>query len=585
MSVLIFRTLGRVCLENNSQTSTNLKYDIPCDHLGFPYIPGYELLSRYFNIPSGVEIGFARLEDYDGLATAAIDIGNNKSLFPQLVLNLFTEIIENETGKNRVLRQGLTFVCRISSPLELRQEINKQLEGITHIGAIGTDVSGEIEIYAEWNEDNYTQPTGIKLNPNVRYKRLNYSLDLMSPLCAYLPYNNGAKSDSKISGYVVYQWLRDRLGDEWRKFVAEGMPKCSNAYICVDGKRCLSSPSCMFQRKNNKNIVEYRLANIGEQYNEICKKIIKYIPEPTANEIQYTDVEQKIIYPCTAEKEDLCGQKRRRTAMRDGQVFKGFFEGTDEQIRRIYSLISSNPIAFLGFYTDEGYGETVINVQNLEIDENKAEQAVRCFDVMLASDAVLFNDAGLNESSRNAFEQTVIGAFGSSYKLNVIDCYMNQGVTFPIDRNYCMSDSVLKIISAGSILRMESADGQPVDISKLNGSFIGYGNEKGYGELKVLPASDTVIRYAQSVRADEFYKSRRLSDRQLLRYAEFIRNVQDETMRHKVYMLALNDIKQNESVSDEDLDMLFQVMKRKYNRDIEIATMKRWYCEAKEANE
>lgn len=585
MSVLIFRTLGRVCLENNSQTSTNLKYDIPCDHLGFPYIPIYEFLSRSFNIPSGVEIGFARLEDYDGLATAAIDIGNNKSLFPQLVLNLFTEIIENETGKNRVLRQGLTFVCRISSPVKFRQNIDKELAEITHIGAIGTEVSGEVEICAEWNENNYTQPSGIKLNPNVKYKRLNYSLDLMSPLCAYTPYNNGVKSDSKISGYVVYQWLRDRLGDEWREFVAEGFPKCSNAYICVDGKRCLSSPSCMFQRKNNKNIVEYRLANIGEQYNEICKKIIKYIPEPTANEIQYTDIEQKIIYPCTAEEEDLCGQKRRRAAIREGQVFKGFFEGTDAQIRRIYSLILSNPIATLGFYTVEGYGEVVINVQNLEIDENKTEQAVRCFDVMLASDAVLFNDAGLNESNRKIFEQAVIGVSGFSCGLNVVDCYMSQGVTFPIDRNYCMSDSVLKIISAGSILRIESADGQPVDISKLNGSFIGYGNEKGYGELKVFPASETEIRCAQSVHADEFYKNRHLSDRQLLRYAEFIRNVQEEMMRHKVYMLALNDIKQNESVSDEDLDMLFQVMKRKYNRDIEIATMKRWYCEAKEANE
>ncbi len=585
MSVLIFRTLGRVCLENNSQTSTNLKYDIPCDHLGFPYIPVYELLSRYFKIPSGVEIGFARLEDYDGLAAAAIDIGNNKSLFPQLVLNLFTEIIENETGKNRVLRQGLTFVCRISSPVKFRKNIDKELAEIRHIGAIGTEVSGEVEICAEWNENNYTQPSGIKFNPNVKYKRLNYSLDLMSPLCAYTPYNNGVKSDSKISGYVVYQWLRDRLGDEWREFVAEGFPKCSNAYICVDGKRCLSSPSCMFQRKNNKNIVEYRLANIGEQYNEICKKIIKYIPDSMENEIQYTDIEQKIIYPCAAEEEDLCGQKRRRAAIREGQVFKGFFEGTDAQIRRIYSLILSNPIATLGFYTVEGYGEAVINVQNLEIDENKTEQAVRCFDVMLASDAVLFNDAGLNESNRKIFEQAVIGVSGFSCGLNVVDCYMSQGVTFPIDRNYCMSDSVLKIISAGSILRIESADGQPVDISKLNGSFIGYGNEKGYGELRVFPASETEIRCAQSVHADEFYKNRHLSDRQLLRYAEFIRNVQEEMMRQKVYMLALNDIKQNESVSDEDLDMLFQVMKRKYNRGIEIATMKRWYCEAKEANE
>lgn len=571
MSVLYFRTLGRVCPELASDVNPSLRYDIPCDTLGFPFLPLYELLSRVPGFPEGVRIGFGRLPDYEGLAWAVTGINRNEQLFPKFVLGRFTELLGQESEKYRVLRAGLTFRCRIEAPEALHSRLDEWLAGITRFGLQNGEVSGEVAISVHWQEKVFPSAEIPLLLPELSYRRLHYALSLTVPLIPCLPEKENRIDQKHVSGALVLDSLKARLGEEWDAFAAEGVPLCANAFPSSKGQRGFPSPRCMVQRKLDKQTLQYMMA-LGpkEVGNEITEGLNRYLKD-TQPVIQETfDPEQCAAAPAGT----AC------TAIREGQVFRGFVEGTDAQIRRLVSLIGENPCFSFGFFTREGYGEAVLQVDQVETDDAPRERLMKEFDLELISNGIFFNDDGLNESSCEAFLQEMERVFPAFSRLKVVDSYLFTGIIYSVGPDGDLRDGVLRVITGGSTFRLATRDGQPMDVSEFDGAFIGDRNEEGFGELRVLPVDSRIIRYARTVPQDDFLTGFQLTSRQLQHASRFIREVMDEILRYRISLLALNDRLHGEKASDEVLEALFQSMREKYDGDLDFQVMKQWYMEA-----
>ena len=581
MSVLYITTTGRLCPMPEVSFHPMQQYSVPCDWLGFPILPVYELLSEQFKIPQGVRIGFGRLANYDGLSYAVSGVNNSEQLFPKFVTERFTEVVALKQGHSRVLKEGLTFSCPIYVPSDLRQEFQTRLSAVTRLGIVTDGIGGKVEIRVDWQK-NFCKPhKPIKLQPELRYTRLNYAIRTVMPLCACLPYDSGSKSERYISGELIRDWLKIRLGDGYAAFAEKGAFRCANAYPSCGGSRALPPPACITQRKANRRVMLYKLAKGSEKDNtEISVKLNSFVYDPTAASPKCFGAKQRTIFPFTASYADPCGTETRRGALREGTVYRGFFEGTDEQIRQIAALIADDPECTLGFYTDEGFGEAVILTENADAEEMPVEQLYRSFDLIFVSDAVLYNDHGVSVCDGESILREVERASGLHGQLRIDGKSINTKTVIPVGRDFRLKNAAVRAISAGSILRLESTGGLPVDVSALNGAFIGDLNAEGYGELRVFPASDRTIRYMEEAEADEFETLLRPNATELQNGARFVREIMDEILHYRVSLMALNDAAQDAPVPDEDLEVLFGSMRRKYNEECDIDTMTQWYREA-----
>ena len=569
--VLYFKTLGRVCPGIVSEVNTNLCYDIPFDSLGFPILPLYKLLSSLPGFPEGIRIGFGKLPDYEGLTWAAAGISRNEQLFPKFVLGRFTEILDRGTEKYRVLRAGQIFRCRIEAPEELRSRVDKWLAGISHFGIQNEDVTGKVEMWVCWNE-KAVQPVDKPIfHPELRYHRLHYALSLSVPLISFLPNRKNRMAQECVPGALVLESLKERFGSEWDAFACEGAPICANAYPSAGGRRGFPSPKCMVQPKLNKQILYYKLGlDPDQEIEEITVGMSRFI----------TELQPAVQEVFEAEKRTVTVMGENRMALREGQVFRGFVEGTDSQIRRLAELIGDDPCFFLGFGTQEGFGEALLRVECLEPEETPCEHLMKEFDLELVSNGVFFTDEGMNDSSFTSFWQELERDFPVFLNLKVADSFFLTDQVYPVGTDGNLRDGVLRVLSSGSTFRLTSKDGRPVDVSEFDGAFIGDRNEEGYGELRVHPVSPRVIRYVQSVPQDMSSTNPKMSSSQLQHASRFIREVMDEMLRYRIGLVALNDRQQGEMASDAVLEPIFQHMKEKYDEDLDFSVMKQWYLEA-----
>ena len=581
MSVLYITTTDRVCPHSKIAQNPMLQSGVPCDWLGFPILPVYALLSAQFEIPQGVRIGFGRLDHFDGLSYAAAGVNNSEYLFPKFVTEHFTEVVSLKHGRSRVLKAGLTFSCPIHVPPALRAEFQALLSSVTRLGAAAEEIGGRVEIRADWQKNFYRPQETVRLQPELQYKRLNYAIRTVTPLCACLPYDGGSKTERYISGDLLQCWLKERLGDGYAAFAGSGSFRCANAYPSCRGSRGLPPPSCLAQRKVNRRVLLYKPAKDSEKFNtEITVKMNRFLLDPTAASPVCFDTKQRTVFPVTASDSDPCGTGSRRGAIREGTVFRGFFEGTDAQIRKIASLLADDPEAFFGFYTAEGYGEAVIYAESAEAEEAPVERLFRSFDLMFVSDTVLYNDRGVSvcdsESILKEFER-ISGLHG---QLRIVNISVAAKTIIPIENDFNLKNAAVQAIGAGSMLRLESADTRPADVSSLDGAFIGDRNGKGCGELRIFPACDRALRYMEEAEPDEFETLLRPNAAELQHGARFVREIMDRILQYRVSLMALNDAAQDEPVPDGDLEILFAGMRRKYNEECDIETMKQWYREA-----
>mgnify|MGYP003318171069 CR=1 FL=1 len=583
MSVLHLKTRSEVCLPFPPGSDPDLRYDIPRDCLGFPFLPFSALPDSLNPFPELPRPGFGLLKDLDALVFAVEGIALSRQVFPRFVSDRFTAIRTVRGCPCRVLKAGLEFVCSVDVADADFPEVERRLSALTHVGVRDGSVAGEVELSLSQGERPRTAARLPLPRTEPRYRRLHYSVRLRTPLCSYRPYDRLEKGRDFISGTVMRNWIRERLGARFGEFASGGGLRCANAYLSIEGRRSFPPVCGMAQRRDEKSVVEYRLSPDFETATArpaMTKPLRDNVGDLSSTVFACDRPKMKIAYLGRQENPELSGWGNRRLMLREHQLFRGYFEGKDSQIRILAGLLASDGVAHLGDYTDEGFGECVIRTESFETDDGKPASYLGEFDVVLLSDAIFYNRFGCSDASREAFQDAVEKALGAHGRLSYVSGSASPRVHADVDPKTGAQSTRIRVVHAGSALRLRVCDGNPVDVSALNGGFLGDRNREGFGEVLVLPARDNRCRYVRTAERERTVSQGELSNSQVLRAATFAAGVTGDLMRYGVSLLAANDAKDGGEIDDGILRAVLDGIKSRYDESVGFETMKGWYREA-----
>lgn len=80
-----------------------------------------------------------------------------------------------------------------------------------------------------------------------------------------------------------------------------------------------------------------------------------------------------------------------RDAIKEGQIFKGFILGNDDQIRIIVHLLTQEPAFNIGFYAHEGYGRIIVRIDKVEEQAEVPPSFANVFDVFTVAPVIMYD--------------------------------------------------------------------------------------------------------------------------------------------------------------------------------------------------
>ena len=187
MDIIQIVTKGDVSFPARLETTAGYRYDIPFDNVSLPSLALSEAIREQVALPEGTIIGRAHPAGYLGLIGYA---GRMLTVLPnseRFIREYYTkDRFDPRQGFSiRSLKPGNTFEARISFPPEARQEVQKALHSITHLGIQEAGISGEVTVRLVSRELGQNEAV---LSDLCNYSALHYTVLLLSSACFYEPY-------------------------------------------------------------------------------------------------------------------------------------------------------------------------------------------------------------------------------------------------------------------------------------------------------------------------------------------------------------------------------------------------------------
>ena len=483
---LKIRLLGDVTLNIPGEKGAGLGYDVPFDGLNIPYLPLGHLLREQYDISDSIKIGFARPAGYDGIVVSLMNLGLTTSLYKDFIRNYFTRRFYDSEAEFyiRCLRAGQTFYSFMEGEDEELGALLPVLEQLDHIGVVTNTVTGQIKVETQPAQGHLTP--SVELNDNCSYSRLDYSMMLTAPTCAYEPFKDGTRTYNYIPG----GYMQKHLGGRWQHI------KCSNAYICKKGQRLLPIPACVSLVKLNKEMLHYRLAP-GKDPSRVEQDV-------TLTNAYTDNIDCHFVDYCVPETERYLGMNGKiYDVLSSDQVFAGSIYGTDREIREIYEYLQDNCMARMGYKTEDGLGEAVIRITGLGEEEIPCKNLVTSFDMRCLSNTMIINDEGMSDLRMEALLGELEYVLGTQDQLEIVEKYANECSDYMPDPVSGCYRNATRMFASGTVLRIRTRDGRPIDIQKLKHCFIGERTSEGYGEIAAYPALGTYYRVARKNTVDK----------------------------------------------------------------------------------
>ena len=576
MLYLIITTIGDIAFENYMKLEEGYQYDIPFDNLMLPYIPIADILRKDGLITEDVKVGFAHPVGYRGLCHMSKELLKNRpGVAPFIKMQFTNDRTEKKNGMRiRSIKAGKRFFATVLIPPDLEEEFEKKVTGRKRIGITAEGITGEVEMRLLNELPDYHEKKN--LSSLAHYASIDYSVTLLTPTCFQAPYEEGEKTYLYIPGAVVAAFVRSCLKD---KYVADmGSIRCSNAYISEGKARLLPVPICDAVIKLDKKQLRYRLAS-GKDPERVEQEVglsAAYAHSFEGNLLKYTTPETEHI---------AVKDKGMFDALSPGQTFCGRIYADDSIIRKIAVYINQNPYAFLGKLTREGYGEVLLNVTGINEAEIPAELPARTFDVCCVSDTLILNDDGLASCKAEDLVNEIEYILKCPGRLVIERRYTNIYRDYSENLRWGADGAVVRCIEKGSVLRIRTTDGDPIDIFPLMNCFVGERTEDGYGELLAYPARGQYYRYAEKMPVSLYERDHSLSFRDISVGADFAENVIKSVLKSRIEALAITDRaekKNGAAIEDFFPEELIREMKERLLPDISEETLKMWYMEVLE---
>ncbi|MBR6905674.1 MAG: hypothetical protein IKN33_01795 [Selenomonadaceae bacterium] len=576
------KLIGEVAFPNSMEHSEGYRCNVPTDQFGIPYLPMQDIIGDDAWPALNAQIGFAHPDGYLGLLRAGQSLYDAVPRSAVHVRSYFTNdrFVREEAYRTRSLKAGQVFFASIRFAPEKREAVIAFLQSIRHLGIAEKGITGEVECSLWTDEEEGTeQPAFSHL---CEYHALDYSLTLLTPACFYAPCSEDPQTYVYAPGSIIRRALvRQALGEDAEDII------CTNAYISRGLQRLLPVPICMSVVKLDKEQLRYRLAS--------DKDFQRSEQEVNLPGAYCEGFESHLIRYAVAETERIVsGAGEVHDALIPGQILCGTIYGPDAAMRRIASYIADHPRMNIGTLSAEGFGEVLIRTDRLRERDPKAEILAKRFDVVCLSDVMIINDEGMPGCSAEDLLGEVERLLGVSGRLCMEGKYTEVQKDFSVNLDWGCDGMIARCLKAGSVIRLRTTDGEPVDIAPILHGFVGERNPDGYGEIMAYPARDQYYRVAECI---EFLAASTPSgmDNKMFRLnlmkmlvsiraghlgARMTHAVLDSVLRQRVEFLAMidrEDYKNGVSVSDLIPTEVLDMLKNLYDPELPDETLVEWY--------
>ncbi len=579
MLFLKILTIGEVAFSSHMKLEEGYRYDIPFDDLMLPFIPIEELLRQEGLIEESDKFGFAHPDGFRGLIANSIELMQKSRIFAGHIKGYFTvdRYSEEEGARIRSFRPGLCFYAAVRVPAERAEELKHRLDGRHHIGIRTKEITGEVEL-AMYDIDRELAYE-VETSRLKQYTALDYTAEVVMPVCFLAPYEEGNTTYLYIPGAVLRKHILlnvTELTEEEKNTL-----RFSNGYISKRMKRLLPVPACMSVVKLDKKQLRYRLAP-GKDPNRVEQDV-------GLSDCFAENFESHFMEYTTPETEHIASEDGQiYDALSVGQVFCGTIYGSDAAIRKVLNYGQRVQTFFLGAMEEHGYGEVYVRISELKEAEPPAEMLSRNFDVCCASDVLLLNDDGMPVCKAEDLLQEIERVLDCKGKLEIEGRYTNIYRDYSANLQWGADGPVVRCMAKGSVLRIRTKDDTPVDIFPLRHCFVGERTEDGYGELIAYPARGQYYRLAENVPPDRHARNYPIPVRGIGVGAGFTKEVIASALRSRIRALAMADRLGNEAGEPTKemvpVDLLME-LQNQYDPMIPEETLIQWYMDEWGGNE
>lgn len=572
MFMVRIKLLGKVSFAYPATAARGYSCDVPKDRAGIPYISPLEILGDRKWPLSGVKMRRAHPEGYLGLIQATRNLQSVNKDSTLHISSFFMEDRFDKKSTSRIcsLKAGQTFFASVEFDKDKYEEMEAFLRNIKRIGIEHDDITGEVECSLEKMPlDN----NAAELSALSEYYALDYSMQLISPVCFPAPYNSEQATYLYAPGAVI----RKNLCEKILPNAAEKLT-VTNAYITNEGERLFPMPLCMSVVKLDHEQLRYKLA---------AEKNLK-VPEQIVNvRNAYTrDFETKLVrYVCPEIVRIISGAGKMYDALVEGQSLTGTIYGSDKELRELATLIGKNGFFSIGLLTEEGYGEIYLRTVRLREKNPQGEVLARRFDVACLSDGLFINDEGMPGYRAEDLLAQIERLLGVSGKLMVEDECTDIQKDFNLNEEWNREGAVVRCLKAGSVARFCTKDNEPIDIAPILHAFVGERTRNGYGEIAAYPARGGYYRLAKNLEPAKFATEPRLSARDINLRAKLIHHVLLNLLKKQIKFLAFIDKSDYQAgVPIEDLlpTLIFDYLRNTYYPALPMETISKWYRETLE---
>ncbi|MBQ9005499.1 MAG: hypothetical protein IJ092_03900 [Atopobiaceae bacterium] len=573
MTEIRIRLIGNVAFENDMKLSEDFRYDVPVDQMGIPYIPIAKLLPA--PIVQGRRVGFAFPEGYVDFARYMEElVRTHHDIVPQVSACFTEEKVFPGTGEwMRYLKAGQDFYATVEVG-EDWDGLARGLESVKHIGVRMEGISGEVEcrlVRGERNATRWEQPT-----KGLAFDRVEYSVMPITPMCIHAPYEDGPSTITYVPG-MVFRDALEKLADDDMKARLRRMV-FSNAYIGDESARLLPLPLCMSVVKLDKKQLRYRLSS-GKDPNRVEQDV-------GVGDAYAKSFENMLTVYTKPEIERIASQEDGMVdALSRGQMFRGMIYGSDDDLKAVFSFLKAHQQLTMGSLTQEGFGYVRISVDRLAEAEVREERLARSFDVSCLAHTLILNRLGMQDTTEEGFLGEIERVLNAPGRLRVVGRYLDVYMDYSQNLRWGKDGAVCRCLAKGSVMRLETCDGQPIDISPLLHAFIGERTRDGYGEIMAYPALDCYYRAAEQRSPEKYRLEYPLSLRTTAVLTDLVSRVLELMLQRKIKSLGVLDQgdAQIEAEKEEFMPLeLMQAIRDRNDPYISDEKLVQWYREGME---
>ena len=272
-------------------------------------------------------------------------------------------------------------------------------------------------------------------------------------------------------------------------------------------------------------------------------------------------------------------------ALSCGQMFRGVIYGSDSDLKALLMFLKAHKHMTMGSLTREGFGDVRVGAERLAAAEIRAERLARRFDVSCLSHALILNSRGMQDTSAEGFLEEVERVLNAPGRLRIVGKYMSVYMDYSWNPRWQQDGMVSRCLAKGSVMRLETVDGQPIDIAPLLHAFIGERTRDGYGEIMAYPALDGYYRAAEQRAPEKYGLKYPMTFRSASISTNLIRRVLEMILQRRVKSLAVIDQRDARSDGKSEnappLELLRDIRDR-FDPFISDDKLIRWYLDGLE---